>query len=475
VRKNVQNDLVIWSFLVPTSMTGPPPPEDLSTWKEIAEYLGVSIREAQYREKNDGLPIRRLEGKKPRVWALRPELDSWKMKRVPAAAGPVPPAPNAPTSPGSTSSSPVEERPGPTVKWGRRAVLGAVGLGVAATAARLVLRAREPRVERAVLTGNLLTALDGLGGSIWKYRFSGDVQDPTPGDSSWRVQVADLEGAGSPGVLAVVRRNADSTARAKIDEISYFAPDGRLRWTLPCRPDLLDFDGKRFEPVWWCCNLVAVPFGKQQTIWVGVNHGWRWPGCVMRIDAKGASTLQFANSGHIEMLCRLTRPNGQFIAVAGENNAFDRSCAAVLAVDDPASRSPDGGAARCHFANPPSGAPRDYVLLPTTEMLKASDMPYGLARLVTQTDDGGFMVHVQASDSPNAELLYQFSGATGPGHVMPSGGCPATHRHLEEKGRLNHTWAACPEVHRPLTVRHWRPKSGWQDEEFPWRAATDSG
>jgi hypothetical protein len=192
----------------------------------------------------------------------------------------------------------------------------------------------------------------------------------------------------------------------------------------------------------------------------------------MRVDANGASTIQFANAGHVEMLCRLARPNGKFIALAGENNGFDRSCAAVLSVDDPPSCSPPGGAARCHFANAPSGSPRDYILFPDTEMLAALEAPYALARLVRQTYDGGFIVHVGAGYS--AELLYQFSGTTGPGDVMPSGSYPMTHRRLEKEGRLSHTWDACLEIREPLTVRHWRPGDGWHDEKFPWRAASDS-
>ena len=119
---------------------------------------------------------------------------------------------------------------------------------------------------------------------------------------------------------------------------------------LPCRPNLLDFDGNQFEPVWWCSDVIALPSGRQQTLWVGVNHGWRWPGCVLRVDASGAASIQFANAGHVDKLCRVTRPKGEFVVLGGENNAFDRSFVAVLGVSDPAACSPTGGAARCRKA-----------------------------------------------------------------------------------------------------------------------------
>jgi hypothetical protein len=165
-----------------------------------------------------------------------------------------------------------------------------------------------------------------------------------------------------------------------VDELSYFAPDGQVKWILPCRPNLLDFDGNQFEPVWWCSGVIALPSGKQQTLWVGVNHGWRWPGCVMRVDASGVASLQFANGGWVEKLCGVTRPNGEFVVLAGENNGFERSFVAVLGATDKPSCSPLGGAARCHFTNAPSGAPRDYLLFPTTEMVAAADSPYGPER-----------------------------------------------------------------------------------------------
>src|SRR5579872_6857698 len=64
-----------------------PPDEELHTWPEIATYLGISVREAQNREKSEGVPVHRLPGKKPRVWALRAELDTWKRQVTLAGSG----------------------------------------------------------------------------------------------------------------------------------------------------------------------------------------------------------------------------------------------------------------------------------------------------------------------------------------------------------------------------------------------------
>jgi hypothetical protein len=451
------------------------PPDLFKTWSEIAGYLGISVREAQYRETNEGLPIRHMGGKKPRVWALRSDLDAWLNAETAAINRHPNPLPDlAPAN--VTAPPPAEEGRAPNAKWGRRAVLGAAGLAAAAVGSKLFFGTRKPRVKRAVLTGDLLTALDGLGSPIWTHRFSGDLDEPGAAELRWRVQVIDLEGSGSPGVLAVCRRVAQAfpAHAATTDELWYFGSDGEITWTLPCRPNLTDFDGSQFEPAWTCSQVIAVPSGKQLALWVAVHHYWRWPGCVIRVDARGAASVQFANAGFVELICRLTRPNGEFAVIAGANNAFDRSFAAILGVGDPPSCSPAGGAARYHFANGPSGTPRDYILFPTNEMLTAVDAPYGVAMNLNQTNDGGFVVWVSAGDRM-ALFLYEFSGTNEPKSVMPSDSCATVHRRLEAEGKLNHSWAACPELQKPLTIRHWRRANGWQDERVPWRATSDRG
>lgn len=61
--------------------------EILSSWKEIAEFLGKGVRTAQRWERELGLPIRRPPGKDSRVvFALREELTAW-VKAQPFTGG----------------------------------------------------------------------------------------------------------------------------------------------------------------------------------------------------------------------------------------------------------------------------------------------------------------------------------------------------------------------------------------------------
>ncbi len=375
--------------------------------------------------------------------------------------GAVPATP--PPEPAPGSSQPASK------PWTRRMVLGAAGTAVLAGAALLV-RSRVRRIERAVLSGDLLTAMDGLGRTVWTQRFRGMLDPPSAGDSIWRVQILDLEGDGHPGVVAACNHGAGfHPPHSENDEIVYVGPEGKVRWTYVCQPGLLDFDGQAFEPLWCCTHLIAVPSRKGQELWAGIHHGWRFPGCVMRLDAGGAASLQFANTGFVERLCNLARRDGNCVAVCGENNAFDRSFAAVLGVRDPPSSSPAGGPNRRSFANAPSGSPRDYVLFPTTEMLRATDAPYGHATDLSVTGDGGFVTYVHAGDTDKAALLYEFSPRTEARAVMPGGSNGPAHARLQAEGKLDHPLSKCPELSQPLTIRHWRPASGWSDEPVPWR------
>jgi hypothetical protein len=52
--------------------------EYLTTWKEIAHYLGVTARTVQRYERDFGLPIRRPTGqRRGAVIAMRGEIDRW--------------------------------------------------------------------------------------------------------------------------------------------------------------------------------------------------------------------------------------------------------------------------------------------------------------------------------------------------------------------------------------------------------------
>src|SRR6187549_2108988 len=68
-----------------TSAPDPPRREDrLDSWKEIAVYLNRSVRTLYRWEKDEGLPVHRLQHKElGSVFAYKSELDAWVSARSP--------------------------------------------------------------------------------------------------------------------------------------------------------------------------------------------------------------------------------------------------------------------------------------------------------------------------------------------------------------------------------------------------------
>jgi Tol biopolymer transport system component len=68
----------------PTPLPRPNSPEDrLDSWKEIASYLGRSIRTVQQWERTEELPVHRLQHSKyGSVYAFRSEVDAWRIQRT---------------------------------------------------------------------------------------------------------------------------------------------------------------------------------------------------------------------------------------------------------------------------------------------------------------------------------------------------------------------------------------------------------
>jgi DNA-binding winged helix-turn-helix (wHTH) protein len=336
----------------------------------------------------------------------------------------------------------------------------AVGLG------SFFLLGRKASPERAVLNGKLLTAMDGLGRTLWTHTFDhGPARDP----ESWQTQVVDLEGSGRPGVIAVCNFADDGggndTGRG---ELFYFRSDGIPAWKLVCRPAVLDYDSRPFEFSWNCSSMIVTREQRVHTIWVGIRHGWRWPGLVMRVDSRGEARVHVANAGHVQCLSYLENATGRFLVFSGINNAVDRPCIGLVEMRDPPSVAPMVGPARYRFVNGPTHPVRNYLLFPSSELDSAHDAPYGNTGSL-RTHPGGILVEVGYEAY---FIQYSLTEDLHASNASPSGSYPIGHRHFEEKGILHHSWADCPELKRPIKVRRFDRNDGWRDESVSWRLPT---
>lgn len=118
----------------------------LSSWKEIAAYLGCEERTARRWEKERALPVHRPPGKRSHVYAFREELKDWLTRQPPNERAAAP-------------------------RFSRRAVLAGLGGSVLAlgAGAAWLLRGRAGNPVRATIAGNTLQAWDERGRLLWEH------------------------------------------------------------------------------------------------------------------------------------------------------------------------------------------------------------------------------------------------------------------------------------------------------------------
>ena len=143
---------------------------ELSSWKEIADYLRVSVRTAQGWEKDHGLPIRRV-GTRGRVFANTDALDAWKTRfdtNVEAALAA--PQLEDPAVPAPVTREVAISRPR-SVRW---FVLGCLTFGVFAAALWLLPNSRAPAVWR--VSNNTLIVSDDSDKEVWRTTFPDELE-----------------------------------------------------------------------------------------------------------------------------------------------------------------------------------------------------------------------------------------------------------------------------------------------------------
>jgi hypothetical protein len=217
---------------------------ELTSWKEVAEYLGVSVRTAQRWAVTRGLPVRKLGSQRGRVVALVSELEHWRQ-----------------TSP---------QRP----DWWHSLTLfrvTAVGVTVVAAGALAVVltlyfthwRPGQPAQYRT--EGRYLVVLDARGVERWRYAFPYSLlrHGNAIGYSKDRVYFAP-----SP-----VR------ARVEGEPLHCFSSDGRLLWTFDPATK-----APQYPPPFRLRGLRVLPDGRVVTAYA---HHYGAPSQIAALDAAG--------------------------------------------------------------------------------------------------------------------------------------------------------------------------------------------
>ncbi len=288
------------------------PEQELSSWKEIATYLGVSVRTAQGWERERGLPVRRLPGGRGRVSVTAAELEQWKRSGDERKVDPEPP-PRRRTS-----------------RWWWLAIAGVLAsaflIGVP-----LLPRVSASRPASYRVLGNALIISDVYGRELWRkafpYALYQDLQTGQPFQYIWfgdlDAQPSVLLVPAGPGVARDTAPLICYTERG--DERWRFVPGRRVRTS-----------SEEFDAIFGAPRFLVGPIGDdgRTAIVVVAAHHLLYPTQVTLLAASGKVAREYWHSGHFNFarFADLDGDRKNELYLAGVSNGWK---AATIVVLDP--------------------------------------------------------------------------------------------------------------------------------------------
>ena len=330
----------------------------LNGWKEIAAYLGKSVRTVQRWERDYGVPIRRVgrDGGEI-VWASRTELDAWQVEfdrlrssefvsnadRTPAA---IPPARSF--------------RVSPLVLIAATAAVVTLAMFLAAP-----IRTTETPAQpaRATVEPEFFHVFDANGQPLFSKHVAflrkEDFEGPATGKPGSWAQFTDLDGDGTLEVIFLALSIDFSPETAVI----VFNADGSERFRV--RPqNRVTFGKQVFTGPWRPHRALAAPNGRSgQSLFVAFIGPLEFPTLVVEVDATGRILADYWSNGYVQTI-RMISWRGQRTLFLGATHNDSRG--ASLAVFPNGKLSGSAPASqdeyRCHDCG--HGGPAEFLLFP---------------------------------------------------------------------------------------------------------------
>ncbi len=386
------------------------PPAELTSWKEIAAYLGVSLRTAQKWEKERGLPIRRLPGGRGRVGITVADLEGWK-----ASGTNTEPAPAAPAAPTRSRG------------W-KLATTAAACLVVTAGAwFAFAVRSADPATWR--IEHDVLIVSDARGRELWRKLFPGPpALTGEPGQQPW---IGDLDEDGRAEVIFnyVPLQIAPSA-------LICYSHDGREKWRFaPGRT--VETRIERFEPPYRTARFAVARSGGRQVVFVTSMHFLYYPCQVAALSAQGKLLGEYWHSGQLRPIA--VGPDG-LLYLGGVSNGHKE---ATLVVLDPAALS---GAsveqdADYQLLGLPAARERARMLFARTCINRKQEQ-WNWATEFFFTAEGLAVSVMEVAKPRGADVYYHLTRSLRLQRVVPSSQFEAVHAELHEKRVLDHPLSA---------------------------------
>lgn len=288
-----------------------PSTHELCSWKEIAAYLGVSVKTAQVWEASRGLPVRRLPGPRGQVRALVSDLEEWKAASataLPAEPPPPPPPQSAPPPPQTISP------------WRRSALLLLAIFSLLGAGLALQRYLRPLSLSSAHVVNNALVGFDRDGAILWRREF-GSLNQAVYADGERHIWVGDLEGDGAPDVLFVP---TFATTQEGVPLLRLDASGKELWRFTPGRP--VTMKGEAFEPPYVVRQFAILG----RYIVVTSHHYLYYPSQVAILDPNGKLLREYWHPGHLNTLTTGVDGGRPVAFLGGSNNLAGTATLVVL-------------------------------------------------------------------------------------------------------------------------------------------------
>jgi hypothetical protein len=415
-----------------TSSSDSPDAEDrpghLNGWKEIAAFLGRSVRTVQRWEKDFGLPVRRFGASRPEsVFAVAREVDAWleTAQGLTARSGA-----GAPETAGGSAGQRVE--PLFPARWFlHMAVAALVPVAVMtvlwATWARRQLA--QPVAPPSAVSSSpapadwhvdldILVVSDARGNVLWSHAFTRDLHTEMYRGAAMTPRgvlggVADVDGDGSREVWFVAHF---SGGRSPVTTALYlFEHDGRLRWVY--KPSVnVRFGTDTFGPSWILDRAFVTDDpagGRGRAIWAVMYDAALFPSLLQRLDPRtGNPQSAYWSNGSIVTLAVDLTEGRRRLFVGAANNEHKAGSLAVLDAMDPVGSAPaETEKYRCTSCPPRD--PDVFMVFPKAARFGKSDRTAPVIR-ITPLGDGGVTLgaqHGAAPDGGPAIVIYTLDPA----------------------------------------------------------------
>jgi hypothetical protein len=469
------------------------PNHRLTTWKEIAAFVGREVRTVQRWEKDLGLPVHRVPGSRGhQVYAYAAELQSWLKSGVrdsefgvgaeaidnpQSAAGPQGLVRHREAEQFTiiqNSEFRTQKVPG-LLGWARsRAAWPAAGLllvTVWAIAMFKLLAGRDSRLAKLGFSGRALVAWNAGGKLLWTHDFGRPLRNVPSSEERQMIQLVDLAGDGRQEVLVMAPLLVEEQPNSSSDALYCFSSRGKVMWRHTF-DETVRFGGRGYGPPWELSPPFVTAHESKPSLWCVARSLWWSPSVLVELDSEGHELARFVNWGHLHVLNRLQDPSGSYILAGGINNECNCAALAVLKEDEPSGSSPSVAGSGFACENCPEGKPYRYLLFPRSELNSLSGVAYNQVIMI-DTKEAPARVWVQEAPSASGGIpgpyyqTYELAADFVPQSVEVSDHYWELHRQMEREGKLNHTVENCPERLQPRTVRMSDQQGGWRSVQVP--------